>query len=55
MFKEEDEMTDVEIRLHYGNLISEAAVAFNIDASYAADIARKARIILARRQRNASS
>jgi len=47
--QEDDEMTDLEIRLRYGSLIEEAAAAFNLDAGYAADITKKAKLIEARR------
>lgn len=47
--QEEDEMTDLEIRLRYGTLVEEAASAFSLDASYAADISKKAKLIEARR------
>ncbi len=47
--QEADELTDLEIRQRYGKLIDEAVQAFAIDANYAADLAKKANLILARR------
>lgn len=47
-YQEVDEMTDSEIRLRYGDLVQTAAIAFSVDASYCADIAKKARVIQAR-------
>lgn len=48
-YQEESEMTDLQIRKQFGGLIETAAVAFSMDTSYAADIAKKARMIQARR------
>lgn len=53
-YKEEDEMTEVEIRLRYGSVIDEAVSAFRIDPNYSADVAKKARNILARRNKSFS-
>lgn len=53
-FQEDEEMTEVEIRLRYGSLIQEAAAAFAVDANYAADIVKKAKFKLASRARRVS-
>jgi hypothetical protein len=45
------EMTDTEIRLRYGKLVTTASKAFSVDPSYSADIVKKAKQILARKER----
>lgn len=54
MYEEADEMTDVEIKLRYGKLVDAATAAFAVDPSYSADIAKKAKLILARREKKTS-
>lgn len=49
--QEDNEMTDLEIRLKYGALIEEAVTAFSLDAGYAADIINKAKLKEAQRAR----
>ena len=53
-YQEADEMTDAQIKLRYGALIESAAIAFSVDASYAADIAKKAKQIESRKTRKDS-
>lgn len=45
-------MTDVEIKLRYSGLLTEAAKAFAVDPSYSADIVKKAKQIIARKTKN---
>lgn len=47
-YLEDDEMTDLEIKLRYGPLVAAASAAFAVDPSYATDIAKKAKMIQAR-------